>query len=294
MPTIKTDDGVNLYYEEAGSGTPLVFVHEFADDMRSYEAQMRHFSRSYRCIAYNARGYPPSDVPEDVSMYSQARATDDIRAVLDGLGIDKAHIVGISMGGFAVFHFAMRYPERALSLTAGGAGYGSPPEVHQKFADEAANMAKRIFDEGMAKVGEDYCSASARVQFQNKDPRGWAEFKERFVGHSQLGSGNTMSGYQAQRPSLYDFTDELKQVTVPMLIVSGDEDDPALDASLYLKRIMPSAALVLFPRTGHALNLEEPVLFNQVLGDFIHRVDVGAWPLRDPRADPAALLNRDD
>lgn len=293
MPHITTDDNVKLYYEESGTGTPLVFVHEFADDLRSYEPQVRHFSRSYRCIAYNARGYPPSDVPRDVAMYSQARACDDIRAVLDGLGIDRAHVVGISMGGFAVVHFAMRYPERALSLTAGGAGYGSPPEVHAKFAAEAAHIAKRIFEEGMVKVGDDYCESAARVQFRNKDPRGWAEFKQRFVEHDQLGSGNTMAGYQAHRPSLYDFADELAKVTVPMLIAVGDEDDPAIDASLFMKRTIPSAALVLFPRTGHALNLEEPVLFNQVLGDFLHRVDVGAWPLRDPRADPKALLRQD-
>ena len=270
-----------------------MFVHEFADDLRSYEPQIRHFSRSYRCIAYNARGYPPSDVPEDVSMYSQDRATDDIRAVLDGLNIDKAHIVGISMGGFAAVHFSMRYPERALSLTVGGAGYGSPPEVHQKFADEAAHVAKRIFDEGMEAVGKDYCLSAARVQFLNKDPRGWAEFRDRFNSHPALGSGNTMAGFQAHRPSLFGFEEQLAKVTVPMLVAVGDEDDPAIDASVFLKRTIPSAALVILPRTGHALNLEEPVMFNQALGDFLHRVDVGAWPLRDSRSDPKALLRRD-
>jgi pimeloyl-ACP methyl ester carboxylesterase len=103
-----------------------------------------------------------------------------------------------------------------------------------------------------------------------------------------------MRGYQARRPSLYDFADELRTLTVPMLIAAGDEDDPALDASLWLKRTVPSAALSIFPRTGHALNLEEPALFNQVLGDFLHRVDVGSWGLRDPRAEPTALLRRED
>lgn len=293
MPSIRTDDGVNLYYEEAGAGTPIVFVHEFAGDLRSYEPQVRYFSRAYRCIAYNARGYRPSDVPEDVSMYSQQRATDDIRAVLDGLGIERAHVVGVSMGGFAAVHFALHYAERALSLTAGGAGYGSPPEVHARFAAEAAQVAERIATEGMERVGEDYCQGAARVQYQSKDPRGWAEFKQQFQEHDRLGSANTMRGYQARRPSLYDFEDGLKKVTVPMLIAAGDEDDPALDASLWLKRMIPSAALCVFPRTGHALNLEEPALFNQVLGDFLHRVDVGAWPLRDPRAEPTALLRRD-
>ena len=131
MPHIKTDDGVNLWVEEHGSGAPVVFAHEFGGDIRSWEPQLRHFARNYRTIAFNARGYPPSDVPEDVSMYGQFRAVDDILAVLDGLGIDKAHIVGLSMGGFAALHFGFRYPDRALSLTWGESalqrGTLSPP-----------------------------------------------------------------------------------------------------------------------------------------------------------------------
>ncbi|HEY9531692.1 MAG TPA: alpha/beta fold hydrolase, partial [Burkholderiales bacterium] len=125
MAQAHTDDGVKLYYEESGSGAPLVFVHEYAGDYRSWEPQMRFFARYYRCIAFNARGYPPSDVPEDPEKYSQARARDDIRAVLDHLQIDKAHICGLSMGGFAALHFGMAYPARARSLLVGGCGYGA-------------------------------------------------------------------------------------------------------------------------------------------------------------------------
>src|ERR1051325_3480350 len=107
MPTLTADDGVKLYYEETGAGTPIVFVHEFAGDLRSWEPQVRHFSRRYRCIAYNARGYPPSDVPAQVDSYSQARSRDDILSVLDALSIKQAHVVGLSMGGFATLHFGM-------------------------------------------------------------------------------------------------------------------------------------------------------------------------------------------
>ena len=122
MPHVTTDDGVRLFYEEVGSGDPIVFVHEFAGDWRSYETQLRFFSRRYRCIAFNARGYPPSDVPEDWTRYSQERARDDIRDVLDGLRLAKAHIVGISMGGFAVLHFGFAYPDLASSLVVAGCG----------------------------------------------------------------------------------------------------------------------------------------------------------------------------
>ncbi len=142
MPHLITDDGVRLYYEEAGLGTPIVFVHEFADDVRGYEGQLRHFGRRYHCIAFNARGYPPSDVPEDPARYSQERARDDIRAVLDGLGIAKAHVVGISMGGFAVLHFGFAYPERALSLVVAGCGYGAEPGKREQFREETAKTAR--------------------------------------------------------------------------------------------------------------------------------------------------------
>ena len=163
MPTIRTKDGVNLYYEEAGSGTPIIFVHEFAGDHRSFEPQMRYFSRSHRCITYSARGYLPSDVPEDVNMYSQEHAADDICAVMDGLGIDKAHIVGVSMGGFATVHFGLRHAQRALSLSPGGCGYGSPLDVHAKFAKEALAIADDMAEKGMQVVGESYSLTSART-----------------------------------------------------------------------------------------------------------------------------------
>src|ERR1700752_585756 len=136
MPHLTTDDKIKLYYEEVGSGIPIVFVHEFAGDARSYEMQMRYCGQRYRCIAFNARGYPPSDVPESGGAYSQERARDDIRAVLDALKIDKAHIVGLSMGGFAALHFGFTYPDRARSLVIAGCGYGAAPGERQKLPEE--------------------------------------------------------------------------------------------------------------------------------------------------------------
>src|SRR5215813_3904894 len=141
MPKLTTDDGVQLYYEETGSGTPVVFVHEFGGDHRSWEPQVRYFARRYRCVAYNARGYPPSDVPADPASYSQERARDDIRAVLDALGITTAHVVGLSMGGFATLHFGLAYPSRAVSLVVAGCGYGAEPGKRQQFHDDTEMYA---------------------------------------------------------------------------------------------------------------------------------------------------------
>jgi pimeloyl-ACP methyl ester carboxylesterase len=290
MPHLTTDDGVRLYYEETGSGTPIVLVHEFADDYRGYEPQVRYFGRRYRCIAYNARGYPPSDVPEDPARYSQDRARDDIRAVLDALKIDKAHVVGISMGGFAVLHFGLAYPDRALSLVVAGCGYGAEPGKRQQFHDETAKTVALIESAGMSVAGKTYSQGPSRVQFQNKDRRGWAEFAANLAGHSTKGSALTMRGVQARRPSLWDLVEPMRRLDVPTLVMTGDEDDPCLEPGLLMKRTIPSAALIVFPNTGHALNLEEPDLFNRSLAEFFHQVERGRWPRRDPRAVTGSIL----
>jgi pimeloyl-ACP methyl ester carboxylesterase len=289
VPTLTTDDGVELFYVEAGAGIPIVFVHEFAGDYRSYEPQLRHFARRYRCIAYNARGFPPSAVPPE-GAYSQERACADIRAVLDGLGIEKAHIVGVSMGGFATLHFGLTYPERALSLVIGGCGYGAEPEKRAQFAAEAEISAKRFEDLTMAKAALGYALGPTRVQYQNKDPRGWQEFADQLAEHSTEGSARTMRGVQAKRPSLFDLKEQMAGITTPTLVMTGDEDWPCLEPALLMKRLITSASLVVMPDTGHALNLEDPAAFNAHLDSFFHSVDIGAWKPRDKRAMVTDIL----
>jgi pimeloyl-ACP methyl ester carboxylesterase len=294
MPTLRTDDGVQLYYEEAGSGTPIVFVHEFAGDHRSWEPQLRHFARTHRCIAYNARGYPPSDVPEGAERYVQQRQCDDLRAVLDALDIRCAHVVGCSMGAFATLHFGMQHATdaataRALSLTLVGVGSGAHPAIYRSWQRECVERAATIRREGMAHLTATYGHGAARLQYLQKDPRGFAEFAQQLAGHSAAGSAYTMEGYQGRRPSLYDLTDAMAAIDVPMLVVSGDEDDLCLEPSLLIKRVVPKAGLAIVPRTGHAVNLEEPVFFNRLLSDFLLRVSEGRWPARDPRTRPESI-----
>jgi pimeloyl-ACP methyl ester carboxylesterase len=282
MPTLTTDDDVELYFEDTGSGTPIVFVHEFAGDYRSWEPQVRHFSRRYRCITYNARGYPPSTVPEDPQQYSQERARDDIRCVLDTLNIDRAHVVGLSMGAFATLHFGMSYPARALSLVVAGCGYGAHPDQRTHFQADSRAMADTMLEKGMQHMAQTYGHRPARLQLRDKDPDGFAEFIRLFAEHSAKGSASTMRGYQAQRPSLYDLTEEMRAITAPLLIVAGDEDDATLEPSLLMKRTIATAALAVLPKSGHALNLEEPTLFNRLVEDFIHTAESGRWVAREP------------
>src|SRR5437762_1095618 len=194
MPKARVN-GVNLFYEETGQGAPLVFVHEFAGDYASWHLQVRFLSRRYRTIAFNARGYPPSDVPEDPAAYSQEQAAEDIRGLLDALGIERAHICGLSMGGV-----------------------------------------------------------------------------------------------QMTRPSVYELEAAMEKLTVPTLVVTGDEDEPCLEPALFMKRKIRSSGLVVMPKAGHTVNLEDPDAFNRIVLDFLTAVDAGRWPLRNPASISASAI----
>jgi pimeloyl-ACP methyl ester carboxylesterase len=290
MPAIVTDDGVTLHVEETGEGEPLLFIHEFAGDHRSWEPQVRFFSGSFRCVTYAARGYPPSDVPTDPAAYSQTRAIADAVAVLDGLSIARAHVVGLSMGGFTALHLAMAHADRVSSAVVAGTGYGAEPDRADAFRAESMLTGAAFAAEGAAKVAERYALGPARVQFQNKNPRGWAEFAAALAAHSSLGSALTMRGVQAARPSLYALTGELARVRTPVLVLVGDEDEGCLEPAMMLKRTIPTAALVVLPNTGHTANLEEPDVFNHVVDRFLAAVDRGAWHPRDPRSVSASTI----
>lgn len=284
MPYAKTKDNVQLYYEEAGSGTPILFSHEFAGDHRNWELQMRHFSRSHRCITYSARGYTPSDVPADWKDYSYKHWASDAVAILDHLNISKAHFVGLSMGGFTAVVLGMLYPDRLLSLTAAGAGSGSERAHTEEFRKNSKAIADEFLKKGTPAVVKAYGLSPARIPFLVKDPRGFEEFNKMFSQHSALGCSNTMRGFQGERPSLYDFEADIRKITVPALIVVGDEDEPCMEPSFFLKQWMPTSGLVVVPRTGHVVNQEEPAIFNAAVADFIARVEAGHWLARDPRS----------
>lgn len=288
MPELRSD-GVSIHYESTGTGTPIVFLHEFSGDERSWEGQVRFFSRRYRCVTFAARGYPPSEVPPDETMYSQEIAVSDALNVLDHLGIGTAHLVGLSMGGFTALHLALGHPERARSVTIAGVGYGCSPEPDGSWLASTRELAD-FYLADPAEAAAAHAIAPGRVPFQVKDPRGWQEFAEKLAAHSPVGSSNTMRRIQGGRPNLYDLRDELSSFEVPLLIVGGDEDDGCLETDLFLKRTVHTSALAVLPRTGHTINLEEPARFNELVLDFLTTVDSGRWTVRDPRSRVATLL----
>ena len=277
MPKISAADGTKLYVEEVGAGTPVVFVHEYAGDYRSFEPQLRHFCRRYRCVSYSQRGYPPSDVPPEAARYSQDIARDDVIAVMDALSIDKAHIVGHSMGAYTALHVGIKYPQRCLSVTAAGCGWGSFADPAQREAMRAlaAETGKMFAEEGIAAAAAKYADAPMRQAFKHKDPRGFAEFARMLSEHSAEGHAQTMLNLQLKRPTLWDMEAQLKKFSLPLLVIVGDEDDLCLDGSVFLKRTVPTAALLVVPRAGHTINSEEPAAFNAALAELFAAVDAG-------------------
>jgi len=283
-------NSINLFYEDEGAGVPLVFVHEFAGDSRSWHLQTRFFARRYRTIAFNARGYPPSDVPEDPKAYSQDQAVDDIRGLLDALKIPKAHVCGLSMGGYATLHFGLRYPERARSLVVAGAGYGSVPGDRAKFHADAELTARRFEEDGMVATADLYAKGPTRVQFMDKDPTGWREFHAQLVKGSARGHALTLRGVQKTRPAIFDLGPRLEKLEVPTLIMTGDEDDPCLEPAIFMKRTIPTAGLVVIPKSGHTINLEEPEAFNHAVLDSLTAVDAGKWARRNPASQTGSAI----
>ncbi|MGH6684798.1 MAG: alpha/beta fold hydrolase [Pseudolabrys sp.] len=284
MPYATTSDKVRLHYEEAGQGTPVLFVHEFASDHRGWEPQMREFGKRYRCIAYSARGYTPSDVPASPDVYSYNHVMHDCVAVLDHLKIESVHIVGLSMGGYTTLQVALNHPGRVRSMTLAGTGSGSERWYTETFHKHSRELGDLFERDGSGAVARSYGNGPSRVPFAIKDARGFAEFSTRLAEHDPRGSANTSRGFQGARPSLYDFEDGIRKLKTPALIVVGDEDERCIEPSLFLKAAIAASGLVMFPKTGHVVNLEEPDLFNQVVGDFLARVDAGRWPARDPRS----------
>ncbi|MGJ4944210.1 alpha/beta fold hydrolase [Bradyrhizobium sp. HKCCYLS1011] len=284
MPYATAKDGVHLYFEEAGSGTPILFLHEFAADYTNWEPQLRYFSRAHRCIAYSARGYAPSDVPPSPDVYTYQHFYTDALAVLDHLEIEKAHLVGLSMGSYSSLQVALHAPQRLHSMTLAGVGSGSSLEHLDDFRAQCRATAEQFETLGSVEVAKVTREAPGRIPFLVKDPRGHADFYAALARHDARGSANTMRGFQAGRPSIYTLAEAIRKVSTPALIICGDEDDACIAPSLFLKTHLAASGLSFFPKSGHVLNLEEPALFNETVERFIAIVEAGRWHPRDPRS----------
>jgi pimeloyl-ACP methyl ester carboxylesterase len=271
-------NGVELYYEDSGSGFPVVFCHEFAGDYRSWEPQVRAFGRLYRCVTYSQRGFPPSEVPDDASAYSQDELIEDLRGLVEHLGIAQAHFVGFSMGGSVVLNFALRYPQLCRSIAVVGTGAGSTNR--ERFEQDIRDVVTLIRERGMRTFADTYAEGPTRQPFKRKDPYGWSVFRDQLAEHAADGQAYTMQGVMLRRPTIFSLESVLRELQVPTLIAIGDEDEPCVDVAVFLKRTIPSAGLVILPQSGHAINLEEPATFNAAVMEFLRLVESDRWPRR--------------
>ena len=291
MPTFERE-GINLHFEDTGEGHPILFLHEFGGDVRSWEAQMRYFSRRYRCLALASRGYPPSDVPDDPAKYGWETSLADAVGLLDYLGLTQAHVVGLSMGAYTGLMMAMRHPYRVTALVAASGGSGAYPPTRENFIAETLAAADAIEKAGAVpatSMGE----AANRIQLKIKDPRGWAEFVRGLGEHPATGAALTFRHVQGVRPSLYDFEAELAAVAMPVLLMVGDEDDPCIEVNLHMKRLMPMAGLSIAPKSGHLVNLEDPARFNAEVEAFFITAETGRWPARTAPGDTIRMFKPD-
>jgi pimeloyl-ACP methyl ester carboxylesterase len=277
VPHVGLND-VELYYEDTGSGYPVVFCHEFASDYRGWDPQVRAFGRSYRCITFSYRGFPPSSIPESPEAYSQDHLIEDLRALVEHLKINEAHFVGFSMGGSVVLNFALRYPELCRTIVVVGAGSGTTNRAQfEHDIDATVNLLNTRGIEGFADV---YGEGPTRLPFKRKDPHGYAVFRRQLADHSATGQALTMLGVLRPRPTIFALEPQLNTVEVPTLIVIGDEDEPCVDPAVFMKRHIPSAGLLVLPQSGHAVNLEEPALFNAAVLEFFRLAEAGRWAQR--------------
>ena len=280
MPMVPVN-GVKLNVIEKGEGHPIVFLHEFAGNANSWAPQFRRLARKYRCIAYNSRGYPPSDVPADENLYGQEIAIADLGGLLDALQLEKAHLLGLSMGAYTSLVYAMRNPGRVSALVAasGGSGSNVDPAKVQVFATDARARADRMLA-NWSQVVTEMTTGPARLQLKRKDPKGYDRFVRDMNEASPRGSAFTMRKVQAERPSLTGMAPQLGAMTTPTLLIAGDEDEACIDINIFLKRNMPCAGLAMMPKAGHLVNLEDGVAFNTLVESFFAQAEAGDWPRR--------------
>jgi pimeloyl-ACP methyl ester carboxylesterase len=278
MPNARIKSGsgeVDLYYEETGQGFPMIWCHEFGGDYRSYESQVRYFSRRYRVITWNYRGYPPSEVPKDPAAYSVEILVEDLRGLMTHLAIPRAHVGGVSLGGGLALNFGLRHPDMAESLVICGAGSGTVGR--EEFLKNAERNAKLFETEGVQAKARNFAESPTRRGFAEKDPRGWAEFLRNVLDHSGAGSALMTRGVMLKRKTIFELEPELKKLMVPSLVVVGDQDEPCIEPGIFMKRHIPHAGLLMVPMTGHTVNIEEPALFNQHVAEFLAGVERGRW-----------------
>ncbi len=268
MPTV-TINGVNIHYESHGEGFPLALAYGLGGSTAQWKPQIAAFSQRYRLILWDPRGHGGSDSPPDAGDYGQDVSANDLKGLLDHLGIQQAYIGGLSMGAGIAVRFAALHPERMAALlifdsaTASGRG---PTEESRKVREEIIRLAET---EGMAAVA-DYSIkhnpnvTSSPVRGKNLEER----LRRMYMSLNPVGYAHTC------RMLLRDAFDSslLEGIDTPTLVLAGDKD-PALPACRWIHERIKGSKLVVVPNAGHLSNRDQPEAFNEAALDFLAGVD---------------------
>ncbi len=242
-------DGVQVYYEEAGAGTPVLLSHGYSATSRMWEGQREALAGDYRLIAWDMRGHGKTDSPDDASAYSEAATVDDMAAVLDAAGVEKAVISGLSLGGYMSLAFNVKYPERVLALMLFDTGPGyKNPQGREGWNETALARAKAFEEKGLESLGR---GAEVRIA-QHRSAQGLA---------------HAARGMLAQFDSR--IIESLPEIKVPTMVLVGENDQPFIGASQYMAAKIPGARLVTIPGAGHAANIDQPAAFNEAVRSFL-------------------------
>jgi len=269
MPIARIN-GIKLYYEEAGSGSPLVWVHGFSCGLRTWDPQVQHFSPARRVITYDVRGFGISEAPQSASAYSQDICVADLAGLLDHLDMESAVIGGLSMGGGIALNFALAHPGRVSALIVADAGAGSDNTADWIAGTlRYAEAAERGGVEAFADLA---CANPLFMRYIEQGPDRQRFIRSCLMTHRAHGIAHSARETLAKRPTIYSLEERLRKVNIPTLLIVGEHDAPCVKVHEFMGRIIPRARSVVLPGVGHLSNLEAPEAFNTHVRKFLDDV----------------------
>ena len=258
-------DGVRLHYSDVGAGEPaLVLLHAFPLHSGMWAPQLEHLSANRRVVAPDFLGFGGSDAPDSMSRYTMLGYADLLAQLLDGLGLERVALAGLSMGGYVAFAFLRQYPHRVSALVlADTRAAADSNEVYERRTDQQDQVARigttALIEVLLGGLLSDHTRAT-RLELVEQVRRLMANPAAGFIGALEA---------MKHRP---DATDELSGIAVPTLVVVGEDDALAPpDVARAMHERIPGSELAILPRAGHLSNLEAAEEFNAAVDDFLSR-----------------------
>ena len=253
-------NGIDLYYQIQGTGSPIILVHALGMDHSMWDLQVEGFSSGYQVITYDLRGHGESSSPDHP--YSIDLFADDLDQFLHFLGLRKAVLLGLSLGGRILIRFALKYPKEVQAMILADAQSETPAESVPRF-EELADVARK---EGMAKAAEVFFSWPLVKGLAGRNPERFERERKRFLRASAIGLANSCLAIGRMVP----LTGQLRSIQAPTLALAGEGDEPYLPYLDIYAREIPGCRKAIIPGAGHLSSLEKPQAFNESVQSFLN------------------------